>query len=113
MGSWKLELRKQNMTEICGIIADIKREGEGEYVIPVSTVFGLKPEELTQLVQTEGLQVQDCDRRNEGVEIHGASPFMIMRVLCGKYGWTCSDSVENINIAEGKSVVMWTLNKQL
>ena len=87
--------------------------GEGEYVIPVSTVFGLKNEELTQLVQTEGLKVHDCDRRNEGVEIHGASPFMIMRVLCGKYGWTCSDSVENINIAEGKSVVMWTLNKQL
>merc|ERR1712232_508444 len=96
----RLKVRKLNMTEICGIIADIKREGEGEYVIPVSTVFGLKPEELTQLVQTEGLKVHDCDRRNEGVEIHGSSPFMIMRVLCGKYGWTCSDSVENINIAE-------------
>ena len=30
--------------------------GEGEYVIPVSTVFGLKPEELN-LLQMEGLKV--------------------------------------------------------
>ena len=30
--------------------------GEGEYVIPVSTVFGLKQEEL-KLLQMEGLKV--------------------------------------------------------
>ena len=30
--------------------------GEGEYVIPVSTVFGLKQEELS-LLQSEGLKV--------------------------------------------------------
>ena len=33
--------------------------GEGEYVIPVSTVFGLKQEEL-KLLQMEGLKVECC-----------------------------------------------------
>merc|ERR1712154_215761 len=101
-----------NMTDICGIIADIKREGEGEYIIPTSTVFGLKQEELDLLLK-EGLKVRDSDRRIEGVEVHGSSPFKIMRLLCGKAGWTFSGQVENINVAEGKSVCMWTLNKQL
>lgn len=86
--------------------------GEGEYVIPTSTVFGLKEEEWRLLLK-EGLELRDSDRKNEGLEVHGASPFKIMRILCGKAGWTCSDQVENINVAEGKSVCMWTLNKQL
>ena len=65
--------------------------GEGEYTIPTSTVFGLKEEEI-RLLLGEGLkvepetvtelytgdvQVKDSDRRIEGLEVHGASPFKV------------------------------------
>ena len=50
--------------------------GEGEYIIPTSTVFGLTVDEAKQL-QAEGLKVADHDRRNEGFEVHGASPFKV------------------------------------
>merc|ERR1712080_265761 len=38
-----------DMADVCGIIADIKREGEGEYIIPTCTIFGLDKEEEGQL----------------------------------------------------------------
>ena len=50
--------------------------GEGEYIIPTSSVFGLSVEEAKQL-QAEGLKDADHDRRNEGFEVHGASPFKV------------------------------------
>ena len=50
--------------------------GEGEYIIPTSTVLGLTVDEAKQL-QAEGLKIADHDRRNEGFEIHGASPFKV------------------------------------
>ena len=50
--------------------------GEGEYIIPTSTVFGLTVDEAKQL-QAEGLKMADHDRRNEGFEVHGASPFKV------------------------------------
>merc|ERR1719150_3482288 len=73
-------------------IADIRRESEGEYTIPTSTVFGLTKEEIKQL-QSHGFKIEDNDTRQEGVEVQGSSPFKLMRVLCSKFGWTTDGEV--------------------
>merc|ERR1712183_517383 len=62
--------------EAIGIVSDIKRENEGEYIIPTSTIFGLTMEEIKQLVE-EGLKIGDENPRHDGVEVSGASPFKV------------------------------------
>ena len=45
--------------------------GEGEYVVPASTVFGLTRAEVVSLKEAagSGLTVTDSDTRNEGYEV--------------------------------------------
>jgi len=62
--------------EAIGIVADVKRESEGEYIIPTSTIFGMDMAEVKQLIG-EGLKIGDADPRNDGVEVTGASPFKV------------------------------------
>ena len=74
-------------------------------------------------------KIRDGNRRVEGVEIHGASPFkvgklayletitislsQIMRVLCGKHGWSTDGEPVNTTVAEGKTSMMWTLTRKI
>merc|ERR1712183_368159 len=102
----------RNMTEICGIIGDLKREGEGEYVIPTSTIFGLDMAEVKQLIG-EGLKIGDEDPKNDGVEVQGASPFKVMRILCSKYGWTTDGEVVSTEAPGGRTAAMWTLTRKV
>ena len=50
--------------------------GEGEYVIPTSTIFGLTPDEVSGL-KGDGLKISDNNPKVEGVEVTGASPFKV------------------------------------
>merc|ERR1712010_353343 len=100
------------MSEVCGIICDMKREGEGEYTIPTSTVFGLTREEIGQL-QTWGFKIEDNDARQEGVEVRGSSPFKLMRVLCSKFGWTTDGEVVSAPAPGGRTSAMWTLTRKV
>merc|ERR1711892_1631310 len=102
----------REMTEICGIIGDLKREGEGEYVIPTSTIFGLDMAECRQLIE-EGLKVADADPKNDGVEVRCASPFKVMRILCSKYGWTTDGEVVSTEAPGGRTAAMWTLTRKV
>jgi len=106
---WTL-ISGEEATEAIGIVADIKREDEGEYVIPTSTVFGLTKEEIGQLA-AQGLKVEDNDRGQEGVEIQGASPFKVMRILCSKFGWTTDGEVVSSEAPGGRTAAMWTLTR--
>merc|ERR1719192_101157 len=99
-------------TEAIGVVADMKREGEGEYTIPTSTVFGLTREEIGQL-QTQGFKIEDNDARQEGVEVRGSSPFKLMRVLCSKFGWTTDGEVVSGPAPCGRTSAMWTLTRKL
>jgi len=99
-------------TEALGVIADIRRESEGEYTIPTSTVFGLSMDEAKQLA-AQGLQVEDGDRGQEGVEVRGSSPFRVMRILCGKFGWTTDGEVVTTEAPGGRTAAMWTLTRKL
>merc|ERR1711874_628044 len=100
------------MADVCGIIADIKREGEGEYVIPTCTVFGLNDDELAQLGQ-HGLRIQDENTRHEGVEIRGSSPFKVMRILCKNYGWTTDGKAMQTEAPGDRTTSMWHLFKKI
>merc|ERR1712142_261555 len=101
-----------NMAEICGIIGDLKREGEGEYIIPCSTIFGLSMPEIKQLVG-EGLKIGDEDPKNDGVEVRGASPFKVMRILCSKFGWTTDGEVVSTEAPGGRTAAIWTLTRKV
>merc|ERR1712121_185524 len=103
-------LQGHNMSEVCGIIGDLKREGEGEYVIPCSTVFGLNKGEIQQLAG-QGFKIGDDDPRYDGVEITGASPFKVMRILCSKFGWTTDGEVVTADSPGDRTCTMWTLTR--
>jgi len=97
--------------EAIGIVSDVKRESEGEYVIPTSTVFGLNDQEILSL-KKDGLTVKDSNSRMEGNEIHGASAFKVMRILCSKYGWDTTGEAVTTTVSGGKNSVMWTLTRK-
>ena len=54
--------------EIIGVVYELRREEEGEYVCPKTTVFGLKREEVATLIEN-GFQVQNKHPDTEGQEI--------------------------------------------
>merc|ERR1712032_1368060 len=112
MGARRRRQQDLKMSEVCGIICDMKREGEGEYTIPTSTVFGLNREEIGQL-QSQGFKIEDNDARQEGVEVRGSSPFKLMRVLCSKFGWTTDGEVVSAPAPGDRTAAMWTLTRKL
>jgi len=95
-----------------GIVADLKRECEGEYIIPRCTVFGLEQEEMSALKE-KGFKITDENRRVEGVEISGASPFMVMRVLCRDHGWSTDGEIVQLPAPGDRTAAMWTLTKNM
>jgi len=98
--------------ETIGLIADLKRESEGEYVIPTCTVFGLTNEEIAELAQ-KGLSIDDSNKRIEGIEISGSSPFKVMRVLCKDHGWTTDGEIMQFEAPGDRTACMWTLTRKL
>jgi len=98
--------------ECVGVVADIRRESEGEYVIPTCTVFGLNDDELAQLGQ-HGLRIQDENTRHEGVEIRGSSPFKVMRILCKNFGWTTDGKAMQSEAPGDRTTSMWHLFKKI
>ena len=54
--------------EIIGVVFEFRREEEGEYVCPKTTVFGLKREEVATLIEN-GFKVHDKHPDTEGQEI--------------------------------------------
>merc|ERR1712083_359490 len=101
-----------NMADICGIIADIKREGEGEYIIPTCTIFGLDKEEEGQL-ESHGLKVADSNPRMDGVEVSGSSPFKVMRILCKHFGWETDGKSMQFAAPGDRTTSMWQLTKKI
>merc|ERR1711997_1080879 len=61
---------------IIGVVAELKRENEGEYVIPMCTVFGLEDEERLWLIR---------NKDEDGIEI-GTSAYKLMRILAKHSG---------------------------
>merc|ERR1711890_2997 len=101
-----------DMADVCGIIADIKREGEGEYIIPTCTIFGLDKEEEGQL-ESHGLKVSDSNPRMDGVEVTGSSPFKVMRILCKHFGWETDGKSMQFAAPGDRTTSMWQLTKKI
>jgi hypothetical protein len=98
--------------ECIGVVADIKREGEGEYIIPTCTIFGLEKEEEGQL-ESHGLKVGDANPRFDGVEITGSSPFKVMRILCKHFGWETDGKSIQVAAPGDRYTSIWQLTKKL
>merc|ERR1712080_14582 len=101
-----------DMADVCGIIADIKREGEGEYIIPTCTIFGLDKEEEGRL-ESHGLKVSDSNPRMDGVEVTGSSPFKVMRILCKHFGWETDGKSMQFAAPGDRTTSMWQLTKKI
>merc|ERR1712055_70482 len=78
------------------------------------TLLGGKEEGGTEVKQLlgEGLKIGDADPRYDGVEVKGASPFKVMRILCSKYGWTTDGEVVSTEAPGGRTGAMWTLTRK-
>jgi len=98
--------------ECIGVVADIKREGEGEYIIPTCTIFGLDKEEEGQL-ESHGLKVADSNPRMDGVEVSGSSPFKVMRILCKHFGWETDGKSMQFAAPGDRTTSMWQLTKKI
>ena len=57
--------------EIIGVVFEFRREEEGEYVCPKTTVFGLKQEEVATLIEN-GFKVHNKHPDTEGQEIESS-----------------------------------------
>ena len=57
--------------EIIGVVFEFRREEEGEYVCPKTTVFGLKREEVATLIEN-GFKVHNKHPDTEGQEIESS-----------------------------------------
>jgi len=108
---WTL-ISGEEAEETIGVVADIKRESEGEYVIPTCTVFGLNQNELDDLVG-KGFKIGDANKKFEGIEISGSSPYKVMRILCRDYGWTTNGEIVQTPAPGDRTAAMWTLTRKV
>merc|ERR1712080_787674 len=71
-----------DMADVCGIIADIKREEQGVYVFPQLTLMGYDTNspELAKLKDL-GIKIGDENARYEGVDVARSSPYKLMRTM--------------------------------
>jgi len=71
--------------EIVGVVFELRREEEGEYVCPKTTVFGLTREEVATLIEN-GFKVHDKHPDKEGQEVE-SSGYNLMRHLGLLFGF--------------------------
>ncbi|XP_040576020.1 uncharacterized protein [Lepeophtheirus salmonis] len=96
---------------VLGIVADIRREDEGEYVCPRSTIFGLENVEVKALISL-GLQLTDRNKDVEGYEVL-SSAFKLMRILGEHMGYYPNGDPACTEGPGGRSVLIYTMVKDL
>jgi len=97
---------------IVGVMADFKRENEGEYICPVSTVFGLEPDEVQTLITNCGLKMTDHNKEDEGYEVR-SSAFKLMRELGKELGFEPMGDPTCTEAPGGRKTLIWTLAKPI
>jgi len=102
---------------IIGVVAELKRENEGEYVIPMCTVFGLEDEEKVWLIQNQAKcdltdQLTDKNKDEDGIEI-ATSAYKLMRILAKQFGFEVCDKPESACAGEGRTTMIWQMTKKI
>ena len=100
--------------QVIGIVADLKRENEGEYIIPMCTVFGLEDEERLWLIQNQAKlmlfnQLTDRNKKHDGIEI-ATSAFKVMRILGKQFGFEPSGPEVGAQ-TDCRTTLIYTLTK--
>lgn len=103
---------------IIGIVADLKRENEGEYICPVCTVFGLQPDEINWLVQNQAKmnlkdKLEDRNKSHDGIEIT-TSCWKLMRILGTEMGFDLAGKPEKgCEPGGGRTTLIFTMAKDV
>jgi len=101
---------------IIGLVADLKRENEGEYICPVTTVFGLQQDEINWLVQNQAKmnlkdKLQDRNKTEDGIEIT-TSCWKLMRMFGSEMGFELlGDPQVGCEPGNGRTNLIWTMVK--
>lgn len=101
---------------VIGLVADLKRENEGEYVCPCTTVFGLQPDEINWLVQNQAKmnlkdKLQDRNKTEDGIEIT-TSCWKLMRMFGSEMGFELlGDPQVGTEPGNGRTNLIWTMVK--
>ena len=101
---------------IIGIVADLKRESVGDYICPLTTVFGLSRDERTFLLENQerlDLQNKLMDRHNGDDEIQLAtSCWKIMRILGSEFGFALAGGpMKGCEIGGPRVNLIWSMEK--
>merc|ERR1712080_787012 len=98
-----------DMADVCGIIADIKREEQGVYVFPQLTLMGYDTNspELAKLKDL-GIKIGDENARYEGVEVARSSPYKLMRTMAKAFGFSAKEA-STMEAPGGRTFLTWTL----
>jgi len=103
---------------VIGLVADIKRENEGEYICPVTTVFGLQQEEINWLVNNQDKlnltdKLQDRNKSHDGIEIT-TSCWKLMRLFGTELGFELlGDPQQGAEPGNGRTNLIWTMVKEV
>lgn len=82
----------------------------GEYICPVSTVFGLEREEVEVLINA-GLKMTDHNVDDEGYEVK-SSAFKLLRILGTKLGFVPIGNPICTDAPSDRKMLIWTLTKE-
>jgi hypothetical protein len=94
---------------VVGVVADLVREDEGEYVCPRCTVFGLEDDEVQSLIAA-GLKMTDHNKEDEGFEVK-SSAYKVMRELGKRLGYEPQGDTQVTEAPGGRTTLIWTLVK--
>merc|ERR1711944_377035 len=102
---------------VIGLVADLKRENEGEYIIPMCTVFGLEDEERIWLIQNQQSldlvnQLTDKNKEHDGIEI-APSVYKVMRILGKQFGFEPAGKPEVGCQSDCRTTLIYTLTKDV
>ena len=101
---------------IIGIVADLKREAEGDYICKLTTVFGLSRDERTFLLENQAkwdLHDKLMDRHNGDDEIQLAtSCWKVMRVLGSEFGFALAGGpMKGCELGGTRVNLIWSMEK--
>merc|ERR1711893_471089 len=103
----KRKSKKMPGKETIGVIADFKREDEGEYICPCATVFGLEDDEVQTMLKA-GLKMTDRNKEDEGYEVK-TSAFQLMRLLGKHLGFAPDGQPVCTEAPGGRKTLIYTL----
>ena len=101
---------------IIGIVTDLRREGQGDYTCPLTTVFGLTNDERKFLVENQAKlnlddKITDIHRTHDEIQI-STSCWKVMRIFGSELGFKLAGGpAKGSEPGGGRVSLIWTMVK--